>query len=76
MLAFLLGCTPAPVPSGDNKTPIDILSDPEIELLMPAETLKTVINNIDFTITLKASYRIGAIVLSKKGYSNAWQGKM
>lgn len=75
-LTFLLMCTPAPVPSGENNTPIDILSDPEIELLMPAETLKTVLDNLDFTIKLKASYRIGAIVLSKKGYSSAWQGKM
>lgn len=76
LIISLIACAPAPVPSGEDNTPIDIVNDPEMELLSPAETLKMTINNIDFTIKLKANYKIGAIVLSKKGYSNAWQGKM
>jgi len=38
--------------------------------------MKITINGIDFAIKLKASYKIGAIVLSKRGYSDAWQAKM
>ncbi len=76
MIISLIACAPAPVPSSEDNTPIDIINDPEIEFLSPAETLKMTINNIDFTIKLKATYKIGAIVLSKKGYSHTWQGKM
>lgn len=76
LIISLIACAPAPVPSSEDHMPIDIVNNPEMELLSPAETLKMIINDIDFTIKLKATYKISAIVLSKKGYSNAWQGKM
>ncbi|MEO0185034.1 MAG: hypothetical protein ABIL20_04480 [candidate division WOR-3 bacterium] len=76
LLTAFLSCAPEPVPSGDDTTPIDLLNDPEMEIVENPETLMVRINDIDFTIKLKALYKVSGIVLSKKRYSDGWQGKM
>ncbi len=76
VILLLISCATEPVPAGNYTTPIELFNTPEMIMVSRPETLRMQINGIDFEIKLKASYVIGAIVLSKREYSGTWQAKI
>ncbi len=71
-LLIFWSCAPKPIPSSEDNTQIDLFLDPEMEMMEIPETVTFSRNGFDFTITLKASYRVRGVVVSKHNYGGGW----
>ncbi len=76
ILFAFFACAPEPIATSEDKNPIDLFNTPEMAAPDNLDTIKIVIDGIDFTIKVKFRYKVGGIVLSKKKYSSGWQGKL
>ena len=71
-LFIFISCSSKPTPSYEDNAKIDLSGDPEMQMIENLDTLKSTKNGIDWTVKLKATYRIRAIVLSRRNYGGGW----
>ncbi|MCU0607600.1 MAG: hypothetical protein MUF78_09335 [Candidatus Edwardsbacteria bacterium] len=71
-LALLCCCSPRPVPTRTDRVAIDVLSDPGQQPPAAAALPSVAADGYDFTITPRADYIIGGIVVGRAGYSGDW----
>lgn len=71
-LVLLCSCAPRPVPTRTDLAPIDVLSDPGQQPPTAAAELRIAAGGYDFSITPRADYISGGIVVGRRSYSGDW----
>ncbi len=70
--ALLAGCSRPPVPSRTYQGAIDVLIDPGQEPPGDAAVVAIQAGGYSFTVTPRAAYAIGGIVVGRRNYSGDW----